>query len=239
MADPYGVLKGRVVEGRRPEPHVDGHYRIHMVDDQEVHYRVSVNVKAVQIGLEDLLCQVMDPFEADSTRRLHELPAEFTDLEGADGQSHPLAFDYVRDRLVSQAELRPLGTDELCDVIEKYVELVKAQQDGGARIYTFGRRFGPDRGRPDDWFGFEPVDGVHEVHMNQGGFVPYEGANAAGEDGVLIFELEDRWVAIFLAFQVQCWDTQADGSPAADCTLPFTLGLVPVGTSPPIPVKKW
>jgi len=37
--------------------------------------------------------------------------------------------------------------------------------------------------------------------------------NGAGQDGALFFHLprEDRWIALFLAFQSQSWDTNEHG----------------------------
>jgi len=75
-------------------------------------------------------------------------------------------------------------------------------------IYAFGERWGPENER-DKFFGFTPGNGVHDIHMNQGSsdnFMKYDGV---WQDGSLIIHLpdENKWIAIFLAFQSQCFHT--------------------------------
>jgi uncharacterized protein YukJ len=67
-------------------------------------------------------------------------------------------------------------------------------------------------------FGFEPGRGVHDVHMNQGNARHDYHArdNGIWQDGALFLHLkrEPRWVAVFLAFQSQQWQTDDHGFPA-------------------------
>ena len=75
-------------------------------------------------------------------------------------------------------------------------------------IYAFGERWGL-RDERDKFFGFTPGNNIHDIHMNQGSsdrFMKYDGV---WQDGGLIIHLpdENRWIAIFLAFQSQCFHT--------------------------------
>ena len=45
--------------------------------------------------------------------------------------------------------------------------LIRAVHDLDARVYAWGRKWGPESKR-DEYFGFQPSRGVHDVHMNQG-----------------------------------------------------------------------
>ena len=62
---------------------------------------------------------------------------------------------------------------------------------------------------PDKIFGFRPGNGVHDIHMNQGNSGRFRDDDGVWQDGGLLFQFpgEDRWVAIFLAFQSQAWHT--------------------------------
>ena len=93
--------------------------------------------------------------------------------------------------------------------------------DPAARVYAFGERW-PARGEenkpinrgPDEYFGFVPKSGIHDIHMNQGNPEPkYRKSNGVRQDGALLVRFADRWVAVFLAFQTQSWDTDAAGHP--------------------------
>ena len=89
-------------------------------------------------------------------------------------------------------------------------------RDSAARIYAFGARWGPEN-QPDKIFRFRPGNGIHDVHMNQGNRDEHWHDNGIWADGGLIFQWrapdQDRWSAIFLAFQTQSWQTDDRGRP--------------------------
>jgi hypothetical protein len=87
--------------------------------------------------------------------------------------------------------------------------LARAIGDQTARVYAFGQRWGPEDGKPDKILGFQPGNGVHDIHMNQGSSGQLGGDNGVWQDGGLILHIarEDRRVGIFLAFQGQAWHT--------------------------------
>jgi hypothetical protein len=111
-------------------------------------------------------------------------------------------------------------------------------------VYAFGQRWGPEDGKPDKIFGFQPGNGVHDIHMNQGSSGQFRGDNGVWQDGGLILHIarEDRWVGIFLAFQGQAWhtdDTTGDAighapPPAQEQAVVRIIGALvnPVGPAP-------
>ena len=63
----------------------------------------------------------------------------------------------------------------------------QAQADPQARVNAFGQRSGPEPGRPDQAFHFQPGNGVHDIHMNQGNDARFAGDNGTYQDGALFF----------------------------------------------------
>jgi len=202
----YGVLKGRAIarrfgQGRKP------HYQIHVFagDDD---FRVSINIGSDSQPT-DLLYLVDDQFDHPLTRRIGELSPGFTRLEPRAGG---LALDYMRGNLFDPTRLRVLpaavpGPDnDLNERFDRFILRVMADEE--AWIYAFGSRWGPER-QGDDYFGFRPGNGIHNVHMNQGNNERHRDEDGVWQDGgmVLHFPLTGQWVGIFLAFQSQTWHT--------------------------------
>jgi hypothetical protein len=77
-----------------------------------------------------------------------------------------------------------------------------------SEVYAFGERWGPEDAR-DKFFGFSPGNGIHDIHMNQGSSASFAKYDGVWQDGGLIIHLpdENKWIAIFLAFQSQCFHT--------------------------------
>lgn len=202
----YGVLKGRVIRGKPERRRSTPHYHILVAAGDLFHVAVGTRSSA---GAPDLLYFASDDFQHPHL----EVLAAFTD------GFHPLAptresgaLDYVRGTLVRREQMVPLpmelpGDDN--DLNEKVGALVhRVQADQSARLYAFGGRWGPDPHRRDTEFGFEPGNGVHDIHMNQGNPPGrHEHDNGPWQDGALLmhFPGEDRWTALFLAFQSQRW----------------------------------
>jgi uncharacterized protein YukJ len=87
------------------------------------------------------------------------------------------------------------------------VQLAIADPD--ALIYAFGDRWGPENGQADQYFHFEPGNGIHNIHMNQGNDPGHADEDGVWQDGALFFSFpaQNNWVAIFLKFQSQSWTT--------------------------------
>jgi uncharacterized protein YukJ len=239
----YGVLQGRVV-GRRREDASDSspHYQLHVVDDAGTDYRIAVNVLSQQAPSE-LLYMAVDDFRHPITALL---PAEggWTPLPSRPGAAN---LDFIRGNLFDPKLMRPLppevsGPDnDLADRLDHYA--ARAMADDHATLYAFGERWGPEGNVPDKVFGFRPGNGVHDIHMNQGNSGRFREDDGVWQDGGLLlrFPGEDRWVAIFLAFQSQAWHTDDTTGHAivdvptevGDQPLRIVAALVnPVGPSP-------
>ncbi|MGW1677735.1 DUF2278 family protein [Saccharopolyspora sp. NPDC002376] len=206
----YGVLSGQVVESHREGfPDESPHYQIHVLDDTGTHYQVPVNVKSAEAP-SDLLYLVSDDFVHPI---LGTLPARFsgwTALPPGPGHAN---LDYIRGNLFEPSEMRTLPPDargpdnDLEDLLDHYIR--RAQADSSACVYAFGDRFGPKKKNADKVSGSAPSNGVHDVHMNQGNSADFRRDDGVWQDGGLLlhFATEQRWVAIFLAFQSQAWHT--------------------------------
>ncbi|WP_394553779.1 DUF2278 family protein [Agromyces sp. MMS24-JH15] len=205
----YGVLRGRAVAKRR-EQRTDSspHFQIHLADDDGTDYRIAVNVLSQQAPSE-LLFVVDEDFRHPLLDQLPDASG-WTPLRSAPGTA---SLDFIRGNLFDRADARLLPPDvdgpdnDLADVFDHYVD--RAIGSATVDVVAFGERWGPEQGRRDKIFGFEPGNGVHDIHMNQGNSGRFAGDDGVWQDGGILFHFadEDRWVALFLAFQSQAWHT--------------------------------
>jgi uncharacterized protein YukJ len=203
----YGILKGKPKDCKRGKGR-SAHYQI-LVDDGKNEHRVAVNISS-KVAPSELLYFVDDNFTHPIIEKLPELEMGYRNI---DRKSKDLCLDYVRGGLFDTSKMLPLECDipgpsnDLNELIQKYVE--KAVAMDGGMIYAFGERWGPESFLPDSFFGFRPGSGIHDIHMNQGNSKKWHHDDAPYQDGGLIINLpeENRWVAIFLAFQSQCFNT--------------------------------
>ncbi len=216
----YGVLKGRAINkiiGQGSSPH----YEVHLIDDT-TDYRIAINVKS-NLAPSELMYLIIDDFQHPILDHLVHLDQGFTPLQSA---PNTMALDFIRGNLFDARQMRPLphnvpGPDnDLNEKIDAYVQ--RAIGDEGASIYAFGERWGPETGIKDKYFGFKPGNGVHDIHMNQGNVGDFVKDDGVWQDGGLLFHFPsidkvtvgfgveiwpEQWVAVFLAFQSQCWHT--------------------------------
>jgi uncharacterized protein YukJ len=189
----YEILKGRVVNAKREENGATPHYQVEIVA-QGGHYRIAINVKS-QTAPSELLFLVNENFRHPVTAALSNLPDGLSMLQRKPGGK---ALDFIRGNLFN---------NDLSDRIEFFVGRAMKEED--ARIYTFGEGWGPEAGKSDKIFGFDPGNGIHNIHMNQGNVGPFTSDDGVWQDGALMFHFPsgNQWVAIFLAFQSQSWHT--------------------------------
>jgi uncharacterized protein YukJ len=205
----YGVLTARVLEVRREDEAETPHLQVRVSDDDGTVYRIAVNVRSQQ-SPPDLLYVVDDDLHHPVTGQLAPLTAGWHPLAPGPGGPN---LDFVRGNLFDPTAMRALpasaaGPDnDLADLLEH--NLQRAITDGTARLFAFGQRWGPETDKRDKIFAFEPGNGVHDIHMNQGSSGQFRGDNGVWQDGGLLVHLAaaDRWVGIFLAFQSQAWHT--------------------------------
>ena len=214
----YGVLKVSPLESREGTSR-SPHYQIRVVDHKtDTPYRSAINVLS-QVQPYNLLYHVIDNFKYSTLAALLELPDGFTKLASRPGG---LAIDFLRSDIVDEDKLRPvLFTDtgsetQLNDLLHKRVQQAIADPD--ARIYAFGDHWGPENGKPDQYFGFEPGNGIHDIHMNQGNDPGHRREDGVWQDGALMIFLpaSNRWMAVFLKFQSQSLHTDNTTGHATD-----------------------
>jgi len=227
----YGVLRGKAIDAKlagagRNKPH----YQIHILAEG-VHHRIAVNVVSDQSPSELLF--LLDPqFSHPVLTSLGALAEGFTPVPSQPGGA---ALDFIRSSLFQPKDMKALpfdapGPDN--DLAEIFGLYVKRAIDRGADVFAFGSKWGPEAGKPDGYFDFEPGNGIHDIHMNQGSPAPHSGDNGPWQDGALFlhFPAEDQWLAFFLAFQSQSAQTDADGN-AVPGSPKFGQPVVP-GTDP-------
>ena len=172
-------------------------------------FRAAINTRSSQAPSE-LLYLLVEDFRHSMLAKLLKLPPGFSSLAGL--RAAP-ALDYVRGGLFDPGRMIPLphsaaGPDnDLNDKLDHWVR--RAMADPKAELFVFGEPWGPDSGK-DKVFGFRPKRGIHDVHMNQGNSARFRRDDGIWQDGGLLFHFPDRpnkWVAVFLAFQSQCWQT--------------------------------
>ncbi|ETA68236.1 hypothetical protein MettiDRAFT_1690 [Methanolobus tindarius DSM 2278] len=203
----YGILKAKPKDCKRGKGK-SAHYQI-LVDDGKNEHRIAVNINS-KVAPSELLYFADDNFSHPIIEKLGSLEMGYKSL---DRSSRDLRLDYVRGGLFDTSKMVPLECDvpgpsnDLNELIQKYVEKAAAMDNG--MLYAFGERWGPESFLPDSFFGFRPGSGIHDIHMNQGNSEKWQDDDAPCQDGGLLIHLpeENRWVAIFLAFQSQCFNT--------------------------------
>lgn len=235
----YGVLKGKAIDskngvGNKP------HFQI-LIIDNELKYRIAVNVKS---GVEPsvLYYYVDEEFDHPIKEELEALPFGFHPLKSRPGG---ISLDYIRGNLLDCSKMKLLpheipGPDnDLNELLHKYIARAIGMEK--SELYAFGARWGPEAER-DKYFGFKPGNGIHDIHMNQGNVGKWIGDDGVWQDGGLIIHLpdENKWVAIYLAFQSQCFHTDdstghrlpevCDNGAAGENTVQIIAALVnPIG----------
>jgi len=201
----YACLKGRPI-GNRVATGSKPHYQVH-VSANGVHYRIAINVQSSDGSEVQYL--VRSHFVHPITDSLSGLAQGRIAVPSAPGG---IALDFIRGNLAQPWEFVPLpmsapGPDnDLNEKLDAYVQ--RAMADELAMVYAFGEPWGPETNKADDYFGFLPGNGIHDVHMNQGNpRGAFFNDNGPWQDGGLIFEFPEQaqWVAVFLKFQSQAW----------------------------------
>jgi uncharacterized protein YukJ len=216
----YSVLVGDPVSGKV----VTGagtHYQITMQANGGP-FTVAVNIQSVDGS--DVLYAIEENFAPPGEAGLLALPTGMTSLKSEPGG---LALDYVRSTVNGQPmitleqmtllpQLLAKGSEDermmnrvrasaLQNAVVTLLNMTIADKDG--TIYAFGSAY-VDSGK---------VDGIHDIHMNQGNPANNHGGdNGVWQDGALLIHLPSKgtWTAVFIAFQTESWDTDSAGNPA-------------------------
>ncbi|MDM5264967.1 YukJ family protein [Bacillus wiedmannii] len=207
MVQRYGVLKGSVIRSIESRGNNRPHYKIYVKGEEDVEYEVAVNVKSSS-NQSKLLYLADGNFNAEEITNLPGMDNGYTEISTS---NQNIALDYVRGGLFDPSQMVSLSHNEtgpdndLNDFLHKHIQ--EARSDQTARIYIYGSKY--DTGV-----------GMHNVHMNQGNKIggQWEDDNGTWQDGGILIQFEDHWVAIFLAFLSQSWCTDDGGHPIEMCT---------------------
>lgn len=203
----YGVLKGKAIDTRNGQGS-SPHFQVKVSNDDL--FRIAINVKS-QVEPSTVLYYADEDFSHPLLKDLVNLPFGFKELESKpDG----MALDFIRGNLFDAMQMKLLPPDlpgpdnDLNELFHKYVQ--KAISMENSEIYAFGQRWGPEEDKRDKYFGFKPGNGIHDIHMNQGNSSDWMNDDGVWQDGGIIFHYpdENRWVAVFLAFQSQSFHTE-------------------------------
>ncbi len=220
-------------------PNSRPHYHI-LVETENQQFDIAVNIasedpKSSDVRVLYAIKRNIVPPQVDAllslTNKMFELPAD-----GITG------IDFVSDHLVTKDEMKPLplfnrsqpietqGSEEIKQLVDEVVA------DPKTVVYAFGHRY---QQRSSDsqngTWGFEPDDGIHNIHMNQGNYTGnHDDENGRGEDGALFIHFPDTniWYAVYIAFQTQSFDNDSNGYPKDDSKQTANHGSGSQGTHP-------
>ena len=182
------------------------HYLIPVTaSDQQ--FQVAVNIES-DVGDSQVLYNIQTSFTPPNASLLTAFSPGITEITT---QGDP-AIDYVRSRAngqpivtLAQMQLLPLPSENGADNLNNAVIqlLNQATADPNGLLYAFGSQYSDGTG-------------IHDVHMNQGNPANSFGQdNGIWQDGAILFYLpaSSQWMAIFIAFQSESWNTDDNGNP--------------------------
>jgi uncharacterized protein YukJ len=208
----YSVLQGLPTAGK-------------VVTDASTHYQITLQATAgpftVAVNIEstdgsEVLYAILDNFQPPDPAGLLALPSGMHPLPSTPGG---LALDFVREQVngapmitLDQMTLLPesQGIRNHATPLENAVDTLLNQTiaDGGT-IFAFGSAYA-DSGQ---------VDGIHDIHMNQGNPAgTFSKDNGIWQDGaIFIYQPSTAtWTALFIAFQTESWNTDSSGNPPSN-----------------------
>jgi len=212
----YAILKGNVIRGVRAKAGKN-HYSIHVVDEQ-LDYRIAINIRSSARNFgRDLWFYLDEDFDHPILEKLEGLPIERKIFPGNasndERRDSGICLDFIRMNLFDRNKMKIFpsqldGADnDLNDRIDTLVQNMIGNEDN--LIYVFGETW-INEPEKDKVFGFDPGNGLHDIHMNQGDMTgDYVKQDGVYQDGGLIFYFAARkkYVAYFTKFQSQSWHT--------------------------------
>jgi uncharacterized protein YukJ len=207
----YSVLKGDPQPGQVTGFHP--HFRI-PVRTAAGSLTIDVNVQSFDNS--EVLYAILRNFTPPDAQALLALPDGVTKILSQPGS---LAVDYVRETIggapmITRAQMALLPTGKGNDLHDQVVTVVnQAIEDDAGVVFAFGSSFADPGG----------AAGIHDIHMNQGNPLNNHGQDdGIWQDGALLLYLpsQNQWIAVFIAFQTQSWQTNAQGNPSASFAAP-------------------
>ncbi|MFW6035977.1 MAG: YukJ family protein [Halanaerobiales bacterium] len=208
--DQYGVLIGNV---KKIEPDLAGektpHYNIIIKIEKNEEFNAAINCQSTNEDYPRVLYYVDEDFEADIVNKLKEKDYGFHKIEYKKEINPGIAVDYIRSSYCNKEDMKVLsydieGDNDLKGFIDKNMK--RALNDDNVILYVYGTYYDDDNSNNR---------GVHNIHMNQGNRGAHYQESEIYRDGCffMYFSEEDRWIANFIAFQNQSWNTDEKGRP--------------------------
>jgi uncharacterized protein YukJ len=208
----YSVLQGLPTAGKVVTG-ASTHYQITMRATGGP-FTVAVNIKSTDGS--EVLYAIVDNFQPPDPAGLLALSSGMHAVPSIPGG---LALDFVREQvsgkpMISPAQMTLLPESEKlgdhATPLENSVDSLLNQTiaDKGT-IFAFGSAYA-DSGQ---------VNGIHDIHMNQGNPIGTFGKdNGIWQDGAIFIYLPSAgtWTAIFIAFQTESWNTDNSGNPISN-----------------------
>lgn len=215
----YGLLAGTVtnmmdsVAAAEKDPSGKPHYHVEVSAGGQL-YRAAVNVLSDN-NPPDLQFYMDDNFQHPVLQTIQGFSAGYRNLQSIAGSG---ALDYVQGNLFDMSKMSIIppmdgpGGRDLDDIMNQCFG--QAQSTTGAMVYFFGTGF-YDQGQSDDYFGFKPECGIHNIHMNQGSTGKFADENGSYQDGgiFLYYPGKGSWTAMFFKFQSQVVNAQPSAAP--------------------------
>lgn len=207
----YSVLKGDPQPGQVTGFHP--HFRI-PVKTNAGSFTIDINVQSFDNS--EVLYAIRQNFTPPDAQALGALPDGITQIPSLPGG---LALDFVREtisgvKMITRSQMALLPAGRGSDLHDQVVTVVnQAIEDDAGLVYAFGSFFADPGGSA----------GIHDIHMNQGNPLRNHGAdNGIWQDGALFVYLpsQNQWIAVWIAFQTQTWQTDAQGNPAESIGAP-------------------
>src|SRR5882757_7959810 len=206
----YSVLAGRPTAGKVVSG-ASAHYQITM-QAKGGPFTVAVNIQSVDGS--EVLYAIEEGFTPPDLAGVIALRMGMTKLKSTAGGAPMITKEQMT--LLPKLNAKATGGGAEAQMIQRakakalenavvtLLNMTVADKDGV--IYAFGSAFS-DKGK---------VDGIHDIHMNQGNPKGNHGGdNGVWQDGVLFIHLPAKgtWTAVFIAFQTESWSTDSAGNP--------------------------
>ena len=220
MAVIYGVLRGKLDRWKRedvpPGSSKSPHLHVRLIDDGGTPWHIAVNVRSGDPAKSLVIFHRADPLQGHPILDgLAAIPSGLTDLNHQP-RSASNALDYSRAPLfdlptgIALPPTGPADNDDLQDVVSGQLAALKAS-DGD--LFVFGSHFHDSAPQPGVDTEFGTVDGMHDVHMNQGNAPhDHDQDNGVFNDGGLLLRFPDHVAGLFFRFKTQFLPTDAQGN---------------------------
>jgi uncharacterized protein YukJ len=203
----YGALTGKIsalldsVAAQQKDPHSKPHYMVE-VNVSGALYRAAINVLSDD-SPPDLQFYMDDNYTHPILQTVKGFTPGLFTLQSKPGTG---ALDYVKENLFDLSRMSIIppmdgpGGRDLDDIMNQ--RFGRAQTEG-ATVYFLGTCYMDTT--PDQFFGFTPGYGIHNIHMNQGSTGQYKKENGSYQDGATFihYASDDTWCAMFTKFQSQ------------------------------------